>query len=539
MFFPELETIAKKHPELKGLIESLDKFFKEEGRGPFRIEIIADVIDEDSGQVKRVFDLLANNDFLEIKRMIQCTNCESVLNLPRDHEELSKKNEAFCDVCGDDVIYRESDIVDTFWKTISAPTIKKEKILASTTESEPSESLPEKFIKDIFSHTPIISYISKKIAKTNKPLSGVRVIIILHFLRDLVPFTQSLFDLGLDPKASHFFYKRYPYPQRDEIKRWLIEKGCNVNELNSLENLLKDLSDLESNKIRRLLIIEDGGYTIPLIFKNYNGLLKSMLGSVEQTMRGIWNDEEAIKNYGSHSIPIVSVAQSNLKKDFEPPHVAGAVILNLKNLLPDLALSGIRISVLGYGSIGKQISDKLRTEKSIVTVFDPDSDRRLIAHNDGFEVEDSVIEAIKDVKIIVGASGTQSIGRTEILSITHDAFLVSASSELKEFDIDALEVLSTNKEQLINKDGMEIGTFFNLRNKNNRVNLLANGYPINFWGMNSMPDQVSDLILTLILLGTVELCSEQIKGEGILSDVVDKYADKYELSSLYLEYHKG
>jgi S-adenosylhomocysteine hydrolase len=345
-------------------------------------------------------------------------------------------------------------------------------------------------------------------------------------------------DLGLSAESSHFFYKDYPYSHRNAVEQWLRNKGIDVRSVSELESFISDLSS-NPEKVGRLLIIEDGGFSAPLLHGNYTALLPFIIGVVEQTTNGIRNDQAVLKNKNELLIPIASVAESEIKNRIEPVHVARAVIQNIKSSIPDTNLAGRNVTIIGFGAIGESLSHELKANDAIVTVFDSNENRRLSANQKGFLTAQTSAEAVSDADIVIGCSGTRSITRDEIARMKHGCILVSASSELKEIAVEELEKLSKTSvnKPFRNPKRKKVGTIYIMRQKCKTIILLADGYPINFWGMNSMPDNVSDLVLSLILISAIEISKGRLKQNGINSDFVNKIADEYRISKLYLDSH--
>jgi hypothetical protein len=53
-----------------------------------------------------------------------------------------------------------------------------------------------------------------------------------------------------------------------------------------------------------------------------------------------------------------------------------------------------------------------------------------------------------------------------------------------------------------------------------------------------MPKEVSDLIMSLLLISSVGIATDPNLQKKIDSEIVNTLAEKYELSKVYLEYHK-
>lgn len=379
-----------------------------------------------------------------------------------------------------------------------------------------------------FDTMPVLSYLGNKAA--NQLLRGKTLLILLHFLRDLIPFIEVCRKAGASPSETAVFYKDYRYPNRERIKNDLIKGGHKVYPISEIDNALEQLSIEES---RNIIIIEDGGTIVPRLHRTFKKLEAVTLGAVEQTTRGIRNDQLI----EGHAFPIIAIPGSKLKDTFEPPHVARAVVDNIRRLLPDKNFSGMSALVVGYGNIGEQIALQLRDSLRMnVSVHDSDYAKLIKAQQYGFDIQENLREGVKDKLLVVGATGEAVVARSEILAMEHNVYLVSASSEQWEFCISELDALSSEKGDLCYGTD-KIGTKYKIRNTGREVNLIADGYPINFWATESMPNEVSDLIMSLMFVCAVEVATNSSLPSGINQDIVNELAERYELTRIYLEYH--
>lgn len=404
-----------------------------------------------------------------------------------------------------------------------------------------NEPLGSGFLEDVFKHAPLLYYYSNdKTLKTEQPLANKRVVLVLHFLRDLLPFMEGLKRLGLKPQNTTLFYKDYPYPQKESIKSWLTSQGFGVFPHSNIRPFLKWLTEDGKDQLP-LLIIEDGGFFVPAIHREYPQLIEKTIGAVEQTTRGIMNAEDWLKESESNKIkfPVLSIATSRLKGKFEPPYIARAVVNNIGRMLPDIALSGKKIGVFGCGTIGKEIALWLRVHGANVMVYDSNEENKLLVGQTGFPVAGSAQEAGGGKTFVIGCTGRKSIDSTVIAALDHDTFLVSASSEQYEIDVDELRQQAKETKDYKDDSGKLLGATL-LLPRNRHVHLLANGYPINFWGMNSMPDEASDLIMTLIFLAAVSLAREPNRTPGIDAEGVNQLADEkhFNLARKFTEFHE-
>jgi len=404
---------------------------------------------------------------------------------------------------------------------------------ATKQKRTPQGRITSKLLDRIRQRTNLLYYLRRTLPKEfdeQLPFKDKLFLIILHFTIDLIPFLEVCESLGLNPNSSYLFYKPYLYPHKDQIINYLIkQRGYNISSLEELETVLGDLS--EEALSQPLVVVEDGGYIIPLLHKKFPSLLKQCIGGVEQTTRGVRNDKALGQEI---SVPVMSVAESKLKGSIEPPHVADAVIRNIENLIPFEKIRGESVAIMGYGYIGKEIAARLQNRITTI-IFDPRADKRLEAKDKGFTVVKTADKAVKERFMVIGCSGETSIGRNEIVSLSHPTYLVSATSDQKEIGIIELQALSSGKSRpLMDNKNNITGTSYTIGRKRTEVCLIADGYPVNFWSSESMPDLVSSLILSLIFVSTIELIQEhESLSPGINVEAVDNCAEKYNLAEIY------
>lgn len=436
--------------------------------------------------------------------------------------------------------WRTKILVDTFNKIlkVSADEFKKEVLGRKTKKQKKTYKLDKKQgVTRLeqptlpFVHTnenmPILTYLGNKVK--NQPLRGKKLLLLLHFLSDLIPFVDSCKKIGLAPANAVILYKEYKYPNALEIKHYLEAEGYGVSSVWEAKTVLQGL---EGEKI---IIVEDGGHIVPLLHRDFQRLAKFTLGAVEQTTRGIRNDEEI----NELLFPVISIPGSDLKNTFEPPHVARAVVNNIQKLLANKTFSAKKALVIGFGSIGQQVALQVRdTLKMQVSIYDVDDNKLVEARQNGFETEEALKSGVKGKYLIIGTTGETVIGRSEVLSMDHNVNLISASSEQWEFCISELDALSSEKPELFDSNKEKIGTKYKLRNSENDVNLIADGYPVNFWKTESMPNEVSDLIMSLLFVSMIEIATNRSLNRGIDCNITNKLSKDYELGKIYLEYHQ-
>lgn len=446
MFFPECERLAADYPELRGLIEQIDSHLKTMGPDPvLRVEDFASFLRAKQSQVRAVFDQLEKLGLLRKEDWVEC-ECGNFMDVGSYQEALEVGDSFECSSCEKDLVKQSPSIV-TVYRLNVHKIIQKDEVSANISESilpEPivqfDESLPEVFLQDPFRNMPLLWYYSREEPlKSQMPFAGKRVVFVLHFLRDLIPFIEATITLGLEPANTTLFYKEYPYPQRNAIGNWLETRGFKVFPRSYIKAFLKNLCESGSDRIGQLLIVEDGGFFVPMIHREFPDLISFTLGAVEQTTRGLRNAQAWEKESGDKlKIPLLSIANSKLKSEFEPDYIARAMVQNIQRLLPNEVLNGRNVALFGCGTSGRALVSWLRTHHAIVTVYETKDENKLWARQNGIPIADSPEEAVRNKNYVIGASGDQSINSAVISNLMHGVFLISASSEQYEIDIDEL-----------------------------------------------------------------------------------------------------
>jgi len=344
--------------------------------------------------------------------------------------------------------------------------------------------------------------------KASEPLKGYVLILIQHLLSDVKDFLKALEVAGADKKRM--FIIGIPYSSKEEVvaelkQKYKVYAPTSYPFDEYVEDALRKALEICKRESLSLLIIEDGGYAVPMIHERFRDYIGYCKGAVEQTTNGIWRDEELVLKRGlKFEFPLVSIPDCKLKREIEAPFIGKAVIRNIQILLSKIGqfIEGKKVGIVGYGTIGRKIADEAKNQKAIVSVSEINPVKSLIARLSGFDTK-SIPDLVKESDLIIGATGRKSIGRAEILDLKNNAVLASASSKRVEIDIEELESLC------IERNPTEIGTYYELAN-GNKVLLLANGFPINFFSSESVPDRIIDVILTLMFSNVISLAKGEI-----------------------------
>lgn len=256
--------------------------------------------------------------------------------------------------------------------------------------------------------------------------------------------------------------------------------------------LIDQFSRCEDHKV---LILEDGGYAAPIFHSDscskYHG---NCLGVVEQTKNGLWRDREI----SCLKVPIAHVAESQLKDSVEGPAVGEAVARTIEWILGSLGISlaSKMVGILGYGTIGMNIAKEMKKREAIVMCNDTLILRHIAARRAGV-LPTVKADMLGKADLVIGATGKPSMDVGDILRLKHGAFIASASSKNTEINVGGLE----NVCRSVKSVHREVDRYRLVNGKD--VFLMSKGFPVNFRGEFSIPNDIMDLIFCELFLCTI------------------------------------
>jgi S-adenosylhomocysteine hydrolase len=328
-------------------------------------------------------------------------------------------------------------------------------------------------------------------------LRGLAVFLAIHHMTDFVAMMDALVAMGVDPVNVTLLDKGYPYTQRHRVDGWLRDTlGLRIFTYpERARGILVHIKEAEQAGLRSV-ILDDGGHVLPIVLREYPEHADHFVGVVEQTVSGIW------KLAGLDlPVPVFSVAESQLKAAVESYGVALAGVNSMLSLLPHEKIEGQAALVVGYGRIGRQVANVLRTRKMRVAVHDREIVQLVTAHEEGFVTSRSLGDLIEGHQplLVVGTAGRDSVRAEHLASFRKSAYLASITSRTYEFNQSDLRSASARVvdhgrlgHSYVLADGIELC-------------LLGHGMPINFYHAESLPNRYIDLVVASLLLGTVTL----------------------------------
>jgi adenosylhomocysteinase len=332
-----------------------------------------------------------------------------------------------------------------------------------------------------------------------KVFRDTALMIMGHFMSDLVTQVEVALSLGARPEALTIINKGYPYKLSSRVAEHLRRLGIRLFHSSQVVEAAESHAHIaQRHRCARVIAVDDGGYVLPALLNARPDLVPAYHGLVEQTMSGIYR----LEKYGDNiPLPVFSVAESRLKGTIESYWIAEAAIANVLRLLPGEKLEGRPALVIGYGQIGADVARILRQRRMRVACHDRELLRLVSAHENGFVTAETVGQLLAEHRpyLIVGSTGRTCLGRPEFAALRRDCILVSVTSRTVEFDLPALVDLAGSAHDL----GVA-GVRYRLPG-GVQVTTLADGYPVNFHHAESVPNRQSDLIMAGLLVGAAAL----------------------------------
>ncbi len=334
----------------------------------------------------------------------------------------------------------------------------------------------------------------RELVRENKvDFSGISLLVIQHLKKNTVQFIKLLGEAGFN--GITVIGKPYSIDRSAmaDIKRYATVLTPSFRQMESLEAVEKAVKATSG----KFICLDLGGYFTRYFDKQ--GTPPGLLGVVEDTKNGIWFDRQKKFSY-----PFFSVANSELKSHAESFFVAKAIVRNIENVLISSfqeTLAGKYVLVVGYGTIGTHVARILQASSN-VWVYDIDPIRLLRAKVSGYGIISDLL-GIHKFDVIIGITGKIAI-KEGLKYAKNGVVLVNGSTRQMEFDRSSIRQLSR---KAIKKRQF---TKYELWNGKN-IYLLADGYPINFMGTESVPEFILDMIFSEMFLLCKILKEREVK----------------------------
>jgi S-adenosylhomocysteine hydrolase len=337
---------------------------------------------------------------------------------------------------------------------------------------------------------PAIEYSENLFPKDH--LKNAYLIACHHILPSAHMMIRSMINVGLDENNIALIGKCYSSDEKtmeNMIREGIFvcrssiefdsDKSFDQQFRESITSFLQSqIQRMQPAKDAKIIILDDGGALIAAaqyLAKDYTNIC-----GVEYTSSGYRRLAAMVLNF-----PVIDVAQSRSKLEFESPLIAKAIADNLEAKLNISSMSSKDILVVGSGAIGKAVHKMLKNDCSQHNTKAYDSTKELseIEHLD-----------FSNFDIIIGATGNRIMSHHYYDSLREGATLVSVSSSDREFDGVKFRQLS-GKKWNIHDDVYYNGLY-----------LLNCGFPVNFsgGGRSSVPLMQYQFFMAMLFIGVCE-----------------------------------
>ncbi|MBF0312792.1 MAG: adenosylhomocysteinase [Oligoflexia bacterium] len=261
-------------------------------------------------------------------------------------------------------------------------------------------------------------------------LDGVRLACSVHLEIKMVQMFEALMERG----AELFLTTCNPKTVRDDVIEYLSKKGASTH-------AWFDMSPADySSGFERALdwepthLCEMGADLTYTLTRNSDRAKNSKIkASLEATGSGITRLGQLTPPY-----PIFNWDDVPIKEGLHNRHMVGLTAWHAFLSRTGLTLHGKRVSVIGFGLVGRGVADIARAYGGTVSIVEKDVSRSLEAKYGGWEVK-TLNEAILESDVIVTATGVSNIIQSEHFPMMKNGvILMNVGHQAREIDTSSL-----------------------------------------------------------------------------------------------------
>jgi adenosylhomocysteinase len=317
-----------------------------------------------------------------------------------------------------------------------------------------------------------------------RPFAGLRIGTGIH----LEPKTAALL-LTLKRGGADVVSTGNLNSTQQETVDYLREHGIDVIGGPTADPEVHDRDLRELLGQRPDLILDNGG---DLFSRYLEDPWDGLRGGTEETTSG---RDRLLPLRDRLGLPILVINDSPIKQFGENTHAVGAGTVESFIRITNRITNGRRVTVFGYGSVGRGVAAYFRGYNSLVSVVEPQPVLRLRALLDGFDVPDRDT-ALASADIVVTVTGAPKVITPDDLGTLRDGVVLISAGHLPwELDEPALiadpRVAST--EEIT--DGI---TTLRLRD-GKAVHVLTHGHMVNLAGPRPLGNSIESMDLGFTL----------------------------------------
>lgn len=237
------------------------------------------------------------------------------------------------------------------------------------------------------------------------------------------------------------------------------------------------------------LILDNGG---DLFTRYLEEPWSALRGGTEETTSG---RDRLLPLREQLDMPLLVINDSPIKQFAENTHAVGAGTVESFIRITNRITNGRRVTVFGYGSVGRGVAAYFQRFNSIVSVVEPQPVLRLRALLDGFDVPDRG-EALASADVVVTVTGAPHVIEAADLGRLRDGVVLISAGHLPwELDVPALIDDSSVESVDDVTDGI---TTLRLRD-GKRVHVLTRGHMVNLAGPRPLGNSIESMDLGFTL----------------------------------------
>ena len=257
----------------------------------------------------------------------------------------------------------------------------------------------------------------------SQPLKGARIAGCLHMTIQTAVLIETLQALGAEVTWSSCNI----FSTQDQAAAAIAAEGTSVY-------AWKDMTEEEfdwcieqtlffgEDRQPLNMILDDGGDLTNMVLDKYPELAAGINGLSEETTTGVHRLYERVKN-GTLPMPAINVNDSVTKSKFDNKYGCKESAVDAIRRATDIMLAGKRVTVCGYGDVGKGTAASFKGAGSIVTVTEIDPICALQAAMDGFEVK-KLETVIGNTDIVITTTGNKDIVQSHHFEALKDKAIV-------------------------------------------------------------------------------------------------------------------
>ncbi len=322
---------------------------------------------------------------------------------------------------------------------------------------------------------PVLKTIRDRFAK-EKPLKGVRMAACLHITAETANLVAALKAGG----AEVVMCASNPLSTQDDIAAHLVSSGVPTFAIKGEDGDTYYRHIKAALESKPHITIDDGADLVAMLHKDRTGLLKDVIGGMEETTTGVAR-LKALAAENKLKYPIVAVNDSDTKHMFDNRFGTGQSTIDGILRATNLLLAGKTFVVAGYGWCGKGLASRAKGLGAHTVVCEVDPVRALEAAMEGHRVMHMADAApIGDLFVTV-TGDINVIDKKHMRKMKDGAVLANSGHFNAEINIKALEEMSETKRRVrpfVDEYTLEDGRHLYLLGEGRLINLTAaEGHP--------------------------------------------------------------